>query len=290
MAIPHLFRCPISLDLFTDPVTLCTGQTYDRSSIEKWLAAGNLTCPVTMQKLHDPSFVPNHTLRHFIHQWLQMGGRHFDPGYLTKTDIFSVLKHNLESQETTMKTKLQTLENVNLLVSKEPSCLLQLGFLSLLLKQLFGKAESELSQDYIKFLQEALLCVSRLLLPGQFKCLNILIEDSNLENFISLFERGNSKIKKSLCHLIDVISSSPETKKLCSQLGKSHRILDVIVMIILQDSELSDPGIQALSGLCSLESNHESLVHSGGINGIHNVHSECGEKAKELGGDGNVKS
>ena len=68
ITIPHLFRCPISLDLFEDPVTLCTGQTYDRSSIEKWFSAGNLTCPVTMQKLHDPSIVTNHTLRHLINQ------------------------------------------------------------------------------------------------------------------------------------------------------------------------------------------------------------------------------
>ncbi|WP_423787569.1 U-box domain-containing protein, partial [Klebsiella pneumoniae] len=63
MTIPPLFICPISLDLFTDPVTVSTGHTYDRGSIEKWLATGNLTCPVTMQKLQDPSMVPNCTLR-----------------------------------------------------------------------------------------------------------------------------------------------------------------------------------------------------------------------------------
>ncbi|CAI8598884.1 unnamed protein product [Vicia faba] len=39
ITIPHLFRCPISLDLLEDPVTLTTGQTYDRSSIEKWISA-----------------------------------------------------------------------------------------------------------------------------------------------------------------------------------------------------------------------------------------------------------
>ncbi|PNX98179.1 U-box domain-containing protein 25-like [Trifolium pratense] len=41
--IPHLFRCPISLDLLEDPVTLTTGQTYDRSSIEKWISAVSQT-------------------------------------------------------------------------------------------------------------------------------------------------------------------------------------------------------------------------------------------------------
>ena len=107
MAIPHLFRCPISLDLFKDPVTLCTGQTYDRSSIEKWLAAGNLTCPVTMQKLHDPSIVPNHTLRHLIDQWLQLGHQ-FDPNYLATIDSLAALKHTLEchkSKDTNYENK-----------------------------------------------------------------------------------------------------------------------------------------------------------------------------------------
>eukprot|EP00249_Psilotum_nudum_P007980 c20954_g1_i2 orf=418-1725(+) len=67
--IPRHFRCPISLELIRDPVTLSTGQTYDRSSIEKWVASGNTTCPVTMQKLKDFTFIPNHTLRRLIQEW-----------------------------------------------------------------------------------------------------------------------------------------------------------------------------------------------------------------------------
>uniref|UniRef100_A0A0D3FW43 U-box domain-containing protein n=1 Tax=Oryza barthii TaxID=65489 RepID=A0A0D3FW43_9ORYZ len=77
MSIPHLFRCPISLDIFTDPVTLCTGQTYDRPCIERWLAAGHRTCPVTMQPLGDATaLVPNRTLRHLIERWLSTDQHH----------------------------------------------------------------------------------------------------------------------------------------------------------------------------------------------------------------------
>ncbi|CAA6668373.1 unnamed protein product [Spirodela intermedia] len=43
--VPWHFRCPISLELMRDPVTVATGQTYDRMSIESWIAAGNSTCP-----------------------------------------------------------------------------------------------------------------------------------------------------------------------------------------------------------------------------------------------------
>lgn len=62
-------RCPISLELMTDPVTVSTGQTYDRSSIQKWLKAGNLICPTTTKKLTSTELVPNLTLQRIIQQF-----------------------------------------------------------------------------------------------------------------------------------------------------------------------------------------------------------------------------
>ncbi|CAL9135345.1 unnamed protein product [Musa textilis] len=69
VTIPHHFRCPISLELMRDPVTVCTGQTYDRASIESWVATGNTTCPVTRTRLTDFTLIPNHTLRRLIQDW-----------------------------------------------------------------------------------------------------------------------------------------------------------------------------------------------------------------------------
>ncbi|XP_023749149.2 E3 ubiquitin-protein ligase PUB23 [Lactuca sativa] len=68
--VPPFFVCPISLELMKDPVTLSTGITYDRESIEKWLyAKKNNTCPVTKQVLSDLDLTPNHTLRRLIQSW-----------------------------------------------------------------------------------------------------------------------------------------------------------------------------------------------------------------------------
>ncbi|KAG2306240.1 hypothetical protein Bca4012_084721 [Brassica carinata] len=68
--IPYHFRCPISLELMRDPVTVCTGQTYDRTSIESWVSTGNnTTCPVTRAPLSDFTLIPNHTLRRLIQEW-----------------------------------------------------------------------------------------------------------------------------------------------------------------------------------------------------------------------------
>lgn len=66
---PEDFRCPISLELMIDPVTVSTGQTYDRSSIQKWLRSGNLICPKTGEKLKTTDLVPNSALRKLIHQF-----------------------------------------------------------------------------------------------------------------------------------------------------------------------------------------------------------------------------
>ncbi|CAN0846872.1 U-box domain-containing protein 27 [Linum grandiflorum] len=51
------------------PVSLSTGVTYDRSSIQRWLDAGNNTCPATMQVLDSKEFVPNHNLQPLIRIW-----------------------------------------------------------------------------------------------------------------------------------------------------------------------------------------------------------------------------
>uniref|UniRef100_A0ACD5ZB64 Uncharacterized protein n=1 Tax=Avena sativa TaxID=4498 RepID=A0ACD5ZB64_AVESA len=71
--VPPYFLCPISLEVMRDPVTLATGITYDRASIERWLfdAAHHATCPVTRTKLapEDREPTPNHTLRRLIQAW-----------------------------------------------------------------------------------------------------------------------------------------------------------------------------------------------------------------------------
>ncbi|XP_043709183.1 U-box domain-containing protein 30-like [Telopea speciosissima] len=67
--VPSVFICPISLEPMQDPVTLCTGQTYERSNILKWFSLGHFTCPTTMQELWDDSVTPNKTLHHLIYCW-----------------------------------------------------------------------------------------------------------------------------------------------------------------------------------------------------------------------------
>nr|QDF46150.1 U-box armadillo repeat ubiquitin E3 ligase [Pohlia nutans] len=68
---PDEFRCPISLDLMRDPVIVATGQTYDRTSIARWIEAGHPTCPKSGQKLGHVNLIPNYALRSLISQWCE---------------------------------------------------------------------------------------------------------------------------------------------------------------------------------------------------------------------------
>ncbi|KAI5062301.1 hypothetical protein GOP47_0022840 [Adiantum capillus-veneris] len=72
--IPDDFRCPISLELMKDPVIVATGQTYERSCIQKWLDAGNRTCPKTQQVLAHLILTPNYVLKSLIAQWCEIHG------------------------------------------------------------------------------------------------------------------------------------------------------------------------------------------------------------------------
>ena len=57
-----------------DPVILATGHTYDRQSIERWLAQGHKTCPVTGMRLRHMELTPNFALRSAIMDWAKDNG------------------------------------------------------------------------------------------------------------------------------------------------------------------------------------------------------------------------
>ena len=65
---------PISLELMTDPVTLGDGMTYERASIERWLAAGNTTSPVTNAELSSLHYGPCQFAKNMIRAWREGEG------------------------------------------------------------------------------------------------------------------------------------------------------------------------------------------------------------------------
>ncbi|CAF2251735.1 unnamed protein product [Brassica napus] len=83
ITVPKDFVCPISLDLMSDPVIISTGQTYDRTSIARWIEEGHCTCPKTGQMLMDSRIVPNRALKNLIVQWCAASGVSYESEFVT---------------------------------------------------------------------------------------------------------------------------------------------------------------------------------------------------------------
>ncbi|XP_010323417.2 putative E3 ubiquitin-protein ligase LIN-1 isoform X2 [Solanum lycopersicum] len=67
---PKDFVCPITTHVLEEPVTLESGQTYERKAIQEWLERGNVTCPITRQKLHRTQLPKtNYVLKRLIASW-----------------------------------------------------------------------------------------------------------------------------------------------------------------------------------------------------------------------------
>jgi U-box domain len=66
---PTAFVCPLTLEVMRDPVVSRYGQSYERSAILQWLAAGNTTCPMTRQPMRMSDLISNQLLRLKIRRW-----------------------------------------------------------------------------------------------------------------------------------------------------------------------------------------------------------------------------
>ncbi|MCL7026704.1 hypothetical protein MKW94_018406 [Papaver nudicaule] len=69
--VPSYFRCPLSLELMSDPVIVASGQTYEKAFIQKWLDQGHNICPKTRQTLAHTNLIPNYTVKALIENWCE---------------------------------------------------------------------------------------------------------------------------------------------------------------------------------------------------------------------------
>lgn len=70
---PGVFTCPITREIFEDPVVAADGFTYERSAIIQWIR-GSTNSPMTNMPLDHLSLTPSHALRSAIVEWKQWQG------------------------------------------------------------------------------------------------------------------------------------------------------------------------------------------------------------------------
>ena len=72
--VPEKFLCPLTMDIFTDPLMSRRGLSYERNAILEWLDRGNETCPLTREPLEYKGLVPNYRLRLELEEWKAKNG------------------------------------------------------------------------------------------------------------------------------------------------------------------------------------------------------------------------
>ncbi|XP_007049638.2 PREDICTED: U-box domain-containing protein 9 [Theobroma cacao] len=127
VSCPEAFRCPLSKELMRDPIILASGQTYDRPFIQKWLNAGNRTCPRTQQVLSHTALTPNHLVSEMISQWCKSQGLELrNPVQYGKEEGVTKAEHDhffslLEKLSATLPEQKEAAKELRLLTKKMPS-------------------------------------------------------------------------------------------------------------------------------------------------------------------------
>ncbi|KAG7358829.1 U-box domain containing protein [Nitzschia inconspicua] len=67
--IPDEFICPLTLEIFSDPLISKHGHNFERRAILEWLAEGSSECPLTRKPLSPSMLIPNVQMRLKVKKW-----------------------------------------------------------------------------------------------------------------------------------------------------------------------------------------------------------------------------
>ncbi|XWS29399.1 hypothetical protein CRYUN_Cryun24cG0026300 [Craigia yunnanensis] len=241
ITVPSFFRCPISLDVMKSPVSLCTGVTYDRASIQRWLDSGNNTCPATMQVLQSKEFVPNRNLQRLIQIWSDSVARRqrdaesaANSVVVPSQDQVKVLVKQLDNNCFSSLTKIvcfarESEENREFLARMD-------GFLNAVF-DFMRNAESD-----IKLIEQ----VVKILDLMQIKILDKkpLLESNCLSTILLVLQRGSSDSQIQSVRLLEFIAVDGESKlKIAEKEG-------LLLELVKSSSKEKDPRLIEASLSC----------------------------------------
>ncbi|KAK9069038.1 hypothetical protein SSX86_013154 [Deinandra increscens subsp. villosa] len=273
---PHEFDCPISKEIMRDPVIISTGKTYDRASIQKWLKAGNRTCPETQQVLSHTILTPNHLVRDMITQWFNNRGvvgqpspvHYPDEHGLTEPDhdhdhghFLSLLK---KLSSTIVSEQKQAAKTLRLLTKKFPSFRAFFGESSNAIPQLLAplsqmiKNKTDLDLD----LQEDLITT----------LLNLSIHDNNkkvvaetpmaIAVLLDALKSGTIETRSNAAATLFTLSALDSNKTI---IGKSGALRPLIDLLDSGNALAMKDAASAIFSVCILHENKGRAVQDGAI-------------------------
>ncbi|KAL4615407.1 hypothetical protein ACB092_07G122600 [Castanea dentata] len=265
--IPYHFRCPISLELMCDPVTVSTGQTYDRASIESWVATGNTTCPVTRAPLTDFSLIPNHTLRRLIQDWC-VANRSFGveriptPKQPADPALVRSLLTQASSESNATPSRLTALRRLRGLArdsDKNRSVISSLNAREILLQVVFANIDSELSHESL-----ALLVMFPL---GESECVSVVSDSDRIAYLSRLLFHSSIDVRINSAALIEIVVAGTRSPELRAQVSNVDEIFEGVIEI-MKNPISSYPralkiGVKALFALCLVKQTRTKAVSAG---------------------------
>ncbi|XP_021889638.1 U-box domain-containing protein 30-like [Carica papaya] len=271
--VPSVFICPISLEPMQDPVTLCTGQTYERSNILKWFSLGHNTCPTTMQELWDDSVTPNNTLQQLIHSW-------FSQKYLAmKKRSEDVQGRAMEILETLKKVKgqarVQALKDLKQLVTSHVSAkktVVDNGGVSLI-SSLLGPFTTHAVGS------EAIGILVSLDLDSDSK--TNLLQPARISLMVDMLNEGSIETKINCTKLIEILIQGKDFESV----NVSSLSLLVGLLRLVKDKRHPNgvlAGLGLLKKLCSHESIRTSVVTIGAVPQLIELLSSLNNQCLEL--------
>lgn len=276
---PEDFRCPISLELMTDPVTVSTGQTYDRASIQKWLKSGNLLCPKTGETLQSTELVPNSSLRNLIQQFCADNGisiaksrkknhdisRTILPGNPAAAEAIKFLSEFLacrlyfgsDQQKTKAAYEIRLLAKSNIF---NRSVLIEAATIPALL-QMLSTNDTSMQEHSIS----ALLKLSK-----HSNGKKVIMENRGLNSILGVLKNGlKLESKQIAAAVIFYISSPREYRKLISE---NPEVFPALVDLINYGTSCGKKNaIVAIFGLLLSYRNHERALGAGTVPALVNL-------------------
>lgn len=267
--IPYHFRCPISLELMRDPVTLCTGQTYDRASIESWVATGNTTCPVTRVPLADFTLIPNHTLRRLIQDWC-VANRSYGieriptPKQPADPAMVRSLLNQASSGSNPVQSRLTALRRLRGLArdsDKNRSVISSYNAREVLVNIVFSDMDSDSSELNHEAL--ALLVMFQL---TESECAAIGSDPERVSYLSRLLFHGSVDVRVNSAALIEIVLTGTRCSDLRAQISNVDAIFEGVIEILRNPK--SNPralkvGIKALFALCLVKQTRHRAVSAG---------------------------
>ena len=94
-----ILRCPISLQIFLNPVIIQDGNTYELDEIQKWFETKN-TSPITNVVITDKTIITNFAIKSMVDNYLQLNPDKINQQYKHNDKyIKPILKSNKSKKE-----------------------------------------------------------------------------------------------------------------------------------------------------------------------------------------------